>query len=345
MGEYTPKEELLMTLNGERIGRFPRSVPVFTPVVDMMKATGAFFPEANYQAAQMARLALAAHELGNWNSVMLPWASTVEMEALGCEVVNKEDDIASYPQLKKRAFDDAYKVTFGDDILGRGSLPAVFEATRVVRETVEERYHGIIPIVSMFQGPFTIGGYAIGVDDMFKHTIRDVARARNVLDVVSDLCILYGNKMLECGGDVILMSDPAAEGLTGEQFRSILLPVYKKIAAAVRSKKMVHICGRTVRIASYLAESGFDGFSFDSSGVSLEALREKTAGKIRLVGSVPTVTHLFEGTKDEVMNVSLEMIRGGVDILSPSCGLPPQTPLENVKAIPEAIERWNRGRG
>ncbi len=344
MKYFSPKEELLRTLSGEDIGYFPRCIPVFTPVVDMMRATGAYFPDANYSAQPMAKLALAAHELGNWNFVMLPWASTVEMEALGCEVVNKEDDIAGYPQFKKRAFDDAYKVSFGSDILGRGSFPAVFEATRIVRDTIEKKYNGEIPVVSMFQGPFTIAGYVIGVNDMFRHVIKDVKRAEGVLDVVSDLNILYGNRMLECGGDVILMSDPAAEGLTGEQFRSALLPVYRKISRAIKSKKMVHICGRTAKIAAYLAESGFGGFSFDFPGVTLEVLKEKTLGKIRLIGSVPTVTHLLEGGKADVIDISLDMIKKGTDMLSPSCGLPQYTPLENVKAIPEAVEQWNRNR-
>ena len=99
----SPKEELIRTLSGENIGYFPRPIPVFTPIVDMMKQTGAFFPAANYEAEPMARLAHAAHELGGWNSVMLPWASTVEMEALGCEVVNRDDDKAGYPQFKEPA--------------------------------------------------------------------------------------------------------------------------------------------------------------------------------------------------------------------------------------------------
>jgi uroporphyrinogen-III decarboxylase len=68
----------------------------------MMKETGAFFPDANYKAEPMAKLALAAHEIGGWNLVMIPWASTVEMEALGCQVINKADDIAGYPQFKTK---------------------------------------------------------------------------------------------------------------------------------------------------------------------------------------------------------------------------------------------------
>ncbi len=341
----SPKEELIRTLSGENIGYFPRPIPVFTPIVDMMKQTGAFFPAANYEAEPMARLAHAAHELGGWNSVMLPWASTVEMEALGCEVVNRDDDKAGYPQFKEKAFADAYEVSLPADVLDRGSFPAVFEATRLVRQTIERKYDGTIPIVSMFQGPFTIASYIIGVNDMYKHVIRDEGRAAHLLDMVSDLNILYGKRMLQCGGDVILMSDPAAEGLTGEQFGNLLVPVYRKITDALQGKKMVHICGRTAKIAPHLPETGFHGFSFDCPGVEIEQLREAVGNRLTLIGSVPTVTHLLEGSREEVIQVSFDMISRGTDMLSPSCGLPQYTSLENVRAVADAITQWNAERG
>jgi len=341
----SPKEELIQTLGGEKIGYFPRSIPVFTPVVDMMEKTASFFPMANYEAHAMARLALGAHEIAHWSSVMLPWASTVEMEALGCEVVNRDHDRTGYPQFKKKAFDDAYEVEVPDDILQRGSFPAVFEATELVRQTIDRDYDGGIPIVSMFQGPFTIAGYIIGVNDMYKHVIRDEKRAAHVLEKISDLNIRYGERMFEKGGDVILMSDPAAEGLTGEQFKKLLLPVYRKITDALKGRKMVHICGRTARIVPHLPDTGFHGFSFDSSGVEIEQIRDIVGDSIILIGSVPTVTHILEGSKEDVLKVSEDMMRRGTDILSPSCGLPQFAPLENIRAMADAISKWNRERG
>jgi [methyl-Co(III) methanol-specific corrinoid protein]:coenzyme M methyltransferase len=345
MKTLSPREELIQTLSGEHIGCFPRSIPVFTPILDMMEKTGSFFPKANYDASAMATLALSAHKLGRWNSVMLPWASTVEMEAMGCEVVNREDDVTGYPQFKNKAFSDAYDVTLPDDILQRGSFPAVFEATELVRRSIDQDCDGSIPIVSMFQGPFTIASYIIGVNDMYKHVIRDEERARYVLDIVSDLNIRYGGEMLDRGGDVILMSDPAAEGLTGEQFKKLLLPVYRKITESLRGRKMVHICGKTGRIALHLPETGFHGFSFDSTGVEIEQLRETVGGRIKLIGSVSTVSHLLEGSREDVLQQSQDMIHRGVDILSPSCGLPQFSPLENVRAMADAIETWNNKRG
>jgi len=338
---FSPKEELLKLLNGEKIEYFPRSIPLYSPIVDIMKETGAFFPAGNYEAEQMAKLAMGAHELGGWNSLMLPWASTVEMEALGCEVTIKDKDIAGYPQLKRPAFKDAYDAKFGRDILKKASFPAVFEATKIVRDLIEKKYGGEIPVVSLTQGPFTIAANVIGILDMFKHVIKDRKRARFVLEVVSDLNILYANKMLECGGDLVLIGDAVAQGLSKEQFDDILLPIYQKISKEVKAGIILHICGKTSRIVSCIPDTGFEAFSFDYPYIKLEELKE-LGKKVKLVGSVPTITHLLEGSVKDVKEVTTLMIENGIDILSPSCGLPQYSPLANIKAMADTIKDWNR---
>lgn len=344
MKTYSPKEELIRVLNGKKINYFPRGIPVFGPVVDMMKATGAYFPDANYIAEPMAKLAIAAHELGGWNAIMMPWASTIEMEALGCEVTIKKDNIADYPLWKKSVFKDAYDVKFGKDILKKGSFPAILKATKIVRDFIERKYNGDIPIISMFQGPFTIASYSIGFNKMFKYMIKDIKRAQKALDVISDLNILYANEMLKCGGDLVLLSDPVAEGLGSHEFKNTLLPVFKKITNAIKESKMIHICGKTSRIIKHLPESGFYGYSFDYPKLSIEFVKQSVGAKMKVIGSVPTITHLLDGTKEDVFKSSLYMIENGVDILAPSCGLPQYTPLQNVKAMAEAIEYWNKKR-
>ena len=341
MYTVSPKEEIIAVLSGEDLGYFPRSIPVFTPVVDMMKIVNAYFPSANYNGQEMANLAVCSHSLAHWNATMIPWASTVEMEALGCEVINKEEDIAGYPQCKKNAFDDPFEVSIPEDILEKGSFPAVFEATRIAREQLDKEYQETIPIVSMFQGPFTIASYIVGVNKMFKYTIKDKERAAFVLDKVADLLIKYGNTMLESGGDLINMADPVAEGLMPRVFKDLVVPIYRKITESIEVKKIIHVCGRTQKIAPLLPETGFDAFSFDYPAIDVAFLKEALEGKMKLVGSVPTVTHFLEGKPQDVIDMSHWMIKSGVDLLSPSCGLPQYSPLENVKAIADAIEIWN----
>jgi uroporphyrinogen-III decarboxylase len=94
-----------------------------------------------------------------------------------------------------------------------------------------------------------------------------------------------------------------------------------------------------------LPVSGFHGFSFDYPGVEIGDLRTATEGKMRLVGSIPTISHLLEGSEKDVFDISMRMIEQGVDLLSPACGLPQYTSLENVRAMARAIEEWNLAEG
>jgi MtaA/CmuA family methyltransferase len=345
MVTYTPKEEVLRILNGETIGYFPRAILFGTPTYDMMKVTGAHFPAGNYEGGPMAKLALANHELAGWNAVMLPWANCVEMEAFGCEVKNNPDNIVAYPQVKKKAFDDAYDVTVNGNILKKRPIPGILEATKIVRDTIETTYNGAIPVVSLTQGPFTIAGALIGESAMFKHMIKDVKRAMHVLDITSDVNIMVLNEMLRYGGDIAVVADPTAQGLTGKQFKEIVIPFYRKISKEVKSKVFVHICGKTSMIIPYLSESGFEAFSFDYPAVSVSEMKQAFKGEMKLIGSVPTITHLLEGSRDDVISVSHQLIDEGIDILAASCGLPQYTPLENVRAMADAIDIWNRERG
>ncbi len=70
--------------------------------------------------------------------------------------------------------------------------------------------------------------------------------------------------------------------------------------------------------------------------ICAEALTGEQFGKrLTLIGSVPTVTHLLEGSREDVVRISRDMINRGTDMLSPSCGLPQYTSLENVRAVAE----------
>jgi len=172
--------------------------------------------------------------------------------------------------------------------------------------------------------------------------IKETKKASKALNIISELNIKYVSKMLNCGADLLLMSDPVTEGLGRREFEGILVPIYKKISQSLESESFIHICGRTSRIIKSLPESGFKGYSVDYPKLSLDFVNETLGSKMKVIGSVPTVTHLLEGTKEEVVDISNYMMENGTDILAPSCGLPQYTPLENIKAMAEAIANYNK---
>ena len=53
----------------------------------------------------------------------------------------------------------------------------------------------------------------------------------------------------------------------------------------------------------------------------------------KLIGNISSSQTLFRGSPDEVKEQAKEVLKAGVDILAPSCGLAPKSPLDNIKAM------------
>lgn len=133
-----------------------------------MKIKNIYGPDAHRDAKLMSELASACNELLSFNSVNVPFDMTVEAEALGCETVWKKG-ISVTPQVKEQEVEDESVLEFGDDVLQRGRFPVVLEALTMLNQ----KHRDTISIISFIEGPFTLGGLAIGLNRMYKYVIKN----------------------------------------------------------------------------------------------------------------------------------------------------------------------------
>ena len=332
----SPVRQVEMILNGEDIGFFPNVIPINPPFLDIMTRAGVFWPEAHRDPALMARLAMAADDILGFNAVNVPFDMTVEAEALGCETVWKQERTAT-PQVRDRALQDTGMLEFGDEVLSRGRFPVVLQAVKRIRDAENNRA-AIIPFI---EGPFTVACLVAGVNEMFKSMIKDPERARWILGRCTDLAVRYAGALLENGAHSIIVLDPNVMGLTASRFEEMILPCYEVMSGKIASNMILHICGDVGKILEHIPDSGFCAFSFDYPAVSVEQVKAAVGDRMKIIGSVPTVTHLLNGKPEEVLEVSTRMIESGTDFLSPSCFIAPETPLSNVSAMGEAVRSWN----
>ena len=335
----TPRQLFGQILSGEVLESFPRIIPVNPPITAIMEKSGIFWPDAHRDGRLMADLAAACHESLGFNAVNVPFDMTVEAEALGCELVWKEG-IAATPQVVEGVVENEALLEFENDVLHAGRIPLVLEAVSRLRG----RYGAHIPVISFLEGPFTLAGLVVGVNRMYKYLIRDPERAVLILDRLAGLAIKYATAQLASGADTVIVLDPNVMGITRPQFTEFILPVYRLITATIDVPLILHICGDVHSILDVIPDSGFAAFSFDHPAVNVASVKEALGDKMKIIGSVPTVTLLLNGTRDEVFDLSLDMIGTGVDLLAPSCFTPPEAPLENVCAMGDAIDHWNERR-
>ncbi len=331
-----PLEEVLTILSGRSIDYFPRSILLNSPTVDMMKSCNTYWPEAHFHADEMATLACAIHTTTGFNAVNLPWDACVELEALGGDS-SIGHSIIDVPQPTKPAFNGLDKVTIPRSLFTKGRFPRIFRAVQLAKEKLPDG----IPVVPLVEGPLNLACICVGSGTIYRMVIKERTKIERILHIFAGICVEYGNRLLESGGDIIQLSDPFSQGLNGKHFNELMNPIYKIISEKIKGPSFLHICGNTGKFLDYLPASGFSAFSFDSPAVSSAEVTKRLAKSMRIIGSIPTVSHILNGKEEDVFNVSLECIRDGVDILSPSCGLPPESPLKNLRAMVKAIQYHN----
>lgn len=157
----------------------------------------------------------------------------------------------------------------------------------------------------------------------------------------------------EIGKAPASISDPVTctDLLSKKQFEEFSLPELKRLASGLKeitgSSPSIHICGHTKGLWPYLKEIGVSSFSVDNCE-DLAELREEIGHEMTIVGNIPPVDILKNGSIEEVIESVKECIKKGATspkgyILSSGCGLPIGTPKENLDAYLYAARKYGAG--
>jgi [methyl-Co(III) methanol-specific corrinoid protein]:coenzyme M methyltransferase len=90
------KERFQKAVTGKPSDIVPVCSVTQTGIVELMEITGAYWPQANYDAKKMAALAMAGYEIAGFENVRCPFCTTVLAETLGCTVAEGTIDIQPY---------------------------------------------------------------------------------------------------------------------------------------------------------------------------------------------------------------------------------------------------------
>jgi len=329
---FSPKRRVLAALLGGKIDRVPATSIAGcggTVCVDMQKATGIYFPEALKDSKKMAKLALASYELSGLECVRVPFDFVEEPEALGCEIKwwSGPQDL---PAVSKHPYSSPEDLKMPDNLLSAGRIPVVLEAIRLLRAEVGD----FLPISSLALGPFSLAGELAGIENFMMWILRKPDYVRQFVDFAKNIVIEYAKAQYRAGSDIVQVADPTAslELISPSMFRDFAKPALAQVASSLGGPKVLHICGRTDKIIPDLVEIGFDGISIEEANI---ASIKPLVGDVKILGNVSSKKTLPFGSPDDVKAEAKNALKAGVDLLEPSCGIPPITPLANVKALVE----------
>ena len=338
--KLSPKKRVLKALVGGKTDRTP--VTSITGCggsinIEMQTATGIFWPDAHKDPELMAKLAISGYEIGGIECVKIPFHNIVEAEALGCKTrYPKERHL--YPVVIENPYDNPQDLKMPDRVAESGRLPIVLEAIQIARELIGD----FLPISSHVVGPFTLALELVGIERFSIWSLKNINYIKTVIDFTTEYIIAFGKAQYRAGSDFVTVADGslAKNLVTPEVLNRFLKPALIRIAENLHGIRLLYIGGKEEPMVPFLVECGYDGISVAET-VDIAKIKP-IVGDVKILGNVSSKKTLTQGSPEEVRAEVKKAITDGADLIEPSCGIPPETPTTNIKAMVEAVKTYGR---
>jgi len=332
---------LLAALRLDPVDRVPCACPLQTGTIDLMKASGAYWPEAHMNPELMAKLARAGHDIGGLESVRVPFDVGVDASAFGARTDQRR--LIRQPTILERAIrtpDDLLTIQVPDPTRA-GRAPVVLEAISNLSE-----HCPTTPVICGVVAPFMLACQLRGEQEAIIDLVLRPGFMKQILDITADWGVAYALAALEEGADIICLVDGTSSGdvLEANQYEMFALPYQRRIAEAVAKhggSSILHVCGNVNRNLRYMSQSGVNGISIDHC-MQIDRVKQVLEGKVAIIGNLSPSSTLMMGTELEVSMETKKCIDCGTDVVAPGCGFAPETPLDNMRSMAQTTKTYGR---
>ncbi len=259
-------------------------------------------------------------------------------EFLGAELVFKPGGPPSAPPLFASIKD--FKRANRIDLT---QIRRMIDVCRMV-EKFKEEVRGDIPTIIGLPGVFRSAALLRGLQDFYMDLVRNPGFVRDLLDFCLEMTKAYAEMVIGAGADIIFTSNSVAsrDCISRKHYEQFVTDDEKNLNAFLKSKGkkiMHHTCGDWSDRFDLVVAEGVD-ILFASAQADLAELKTAYGDRISLMGNVDSVGVMFGGTPEQVEKECMKCIKeagkGGGFFLSGDCELPPETPVENMKAMERA---------
>jgi len=208
MSELTPKERLLRVLRKQPVDRPPvicTGGMMNAAIVEIMRKTGHTLPEAHFDAARMADLALDIAQYTGFENAGVPFCMTVEAELLGSPI--NHGTLECEPKILHETFSSVSQVAFGDveKMAHSGRMNVVVAAAHLIARAKPD-----LPVIASLTGPMSTAASIVDPLTFYKELRKNPSGAHRVLDYVTRLLVAFAERLLEeQGASVIAIGDPS----------------------------------------------------------------------------------------------------------------------------------------
>ena len=209
-------------------------------------------------------------------------------------------------------------------------------------------------VTNMIGGPFTLGANIPGAEMFSKWLLKRPEAAHRLLRLATDYLHEYAQivkNMFGIDGVIPFVGEPTSANqiISPKQFEDFVVPYTKELCDKVLDMGYkhiyVHICGEQNLNLPQWAKINFGdpGIIGTPHEIELEKMAEYFPDDVILGNLEPAI--IQSGTVDEVYEATRAVVEKGKAlkngyIFCQGCELPPMAPVENVKAMQQAVEDY-----
>lgn len=197
LDEMNSKERFINALELKEVDRVPLGYLWFgagNAVLDRMNAT---MEDVYYSAKGIARAQILAREMYHHDNVMSPWGCLlVEAEALGAKINIKKD---GYPSIAKFPLKSAseYEKIDPIDIERSERVKTIEESIVLLKKQLGDE----VFISCALLTPLMLASQLMDGSRMFIEMVKDRDNFHALLEVLTESCIIFADRMLDAGAD------------------------------------------------------------------------------------------------------------------------------------------------
>lgn len=327
-------------MRGERSGRIPRAL--FGAGRWAFQQTGLGIQDIVSSPLRFAET-LAGFFGGLDTDIVFPGSglNTFPAESVGgsLDFRGGQAPLLSFPLIQKSA--DAHYLS-SIDIAGSPHTIALVEMISCLRERLPDRF-----LCATTWGPFTWAVILCDWDLLKEKVATDRAFVREICGLGVRLSRAFIAPLASQGViDGIVIPDGATTLIPNDLYRDVVLPAERDLFAWARGQGLrcfLHQCGDIKSQLALYPETGADCISVDAC-VPIGEVYELYRDRVVTAGNVDVVNTIFGGTPAEIFSKVSECLAAVSDphqayILMPSCDLPPDTSLSNVREFLASADR------
>lgn len=326
----------------------------YTPVW-LMRQAGRYLPE--YQAVRAnvdfltlcknpklaAEITLQPVDILGVDAAILFSDILIPVEAMGMrlEFSDKEGPVLSEPIRSKSAVEKVIIPDVEDD------LPFIFDTIKILRKELENK----VPLIGFSGAPFTLATYMIegGTSKNFLHTKKMMFQSIGIFDYLmeklTDMIISYLSAQIKAGAQAVQLFDTWAGILTPVDYNKFAFPYVKKAISELKKEgvPIIYFVNDCAGILKEVKKSGADVIGIDWRIDIADAI--KKIGKKMVVQGNLDPCALFlpkEKLEERVKDILWKGEAAKGHIFNLGHGILPQTPVENVIAMVEAVHTYGR---